>query len=174
MFIIVKIQAIAITNYNRVHLVRIPKVLSAKWFFLMPQDLERGKSAHQFESGAFIQYWRRLALCSARWLWDAWSSEIFIQQIFSTKREEMRDYIQTNRTVAPESAYRKIVATPTEIGCWEPQKLAPCLELVSDIYSLSEDQQRSLWTGDQVWIMWEYILPFTKVAGFNKVQMKLS
>ena len=33
LFIIVKIQAITITNYNRVHSVRIPDVLSAKWFF---------------------------------------------------------------------------------------------------------------------------------------------
>ena len=38
--VIVKIQAKTITNYNRVHSVRIPEVLSAKWFFLMPQDLE--------------------------------------------------------------------------------------------------------------------------------------
>lgn len=54
------------------------------------------------------------------------------------------------------------------------KNLAPCLELVSDIYSLSEDQQRSLWTRDQVWILWDYIPPFTKVAGFNKVQIKLT
>lgn len=40
LFIIVKIQAVTITNYNRVHSVRIREVLSAKWFFLMPQDLE--------------------------------------------------------------------------------------------------------------------------------------
>lgn len=40
LFRIVKIQAITITNSNRVHSVRIPEVLSAKWFFLMPQDLE--------------------------------------------------------------------------------------------------------------------------------------
>lgn len=40
LFIIVKIQAITITNYNRVHWVRIPEVLSAKCFFLMPQNLE--------------------------------------------------------------------------------------------------------------------------------------
>ena len=37
LFIILKIQAITITNYNRVHSVRIPEVLSAKWFFLMPK-----------------------------------------------------------------------------------------------------------------------------------------
>jgi len=39
------------------------------------------------------------------------------------------------------------------------KNLAPYLELVSDIYSLSEDQQRSLWTGDQVWMLLEYIPP---------------
>lgn len=100
LFIIVKIQAITITNCQRVHSIRIPDVLSAKWCFNATRfgDAAR-KSSPSVWNGAFFQYWRRLALCSAQRLRDAWSSEIFIQQLFSTKHEEMRHYIHcTNQS----------------------------------------------------------------------------